>query len=1450
MPDQTTSAQTAEETLQNLLPDQDQRVALLRTLGVVIREAHRVNPASWSLTLSKERDYINLNVGRVFVLSFRPDYTRFAVSRGFRDRRPEIFSSWKPPAEDEDFAVVDATWFEAPHMEFLSRWDELRVGILEAVRNAAQGASRTPYSRFHSQDTVACVAGVIGEELPRPEHEGHLGEATGDTNRRLWVIRAGEEGQAHQQFVAGKLVGLGWDKMGDLSGLVTWEQILERFTGAYPEDPPPRARACAAEVFSLVRRIEVGDWVLYPVKASSEVLLGEITSQYVHAPDQVFSICRRVRWLRSLALDQLPESVRRSLNSPLGCFEVGEPSEDFWPLVRESEVYAAVASDFVSLLNGVGEASDEAREHRQQHNQRHKLWTELFAQNSAAEGALLGALKETDWFVGAKRNASRFIREAGGEQAVFRTFKRLVKTPPNTPSALEEIKGGIAGFGVPFFSEMLCCVYPDRYWVLNAPVEEAIRRLGFTGLDELPRGQQNPAHEYFALRPLQEGLRSAVGLAGLQEVNFLDVDLLLWELQKRPEVFPGTAPVLNPQALAGLIDDLRASHPKFTTFDDPGSTWWAEETGYKLELIRRFRLAFQDSAGSSSQPPGDLVRQLEKLMRAPLPPSGQPQNLIGWRANDLLRKVSAEPRWAEPFGEALRGLLYGRAPSDSRLQEFNDRTWPIVQQVPGSFSQALTRTLPTFVLMLQNPGEEILIRTDEFARVAKALTGDELFSDGPLSAGEYRRAKQFGRALFNALAKEGLRPRDLVDVQGFIYVVASRKTWICQANPAIFDLGGFLKAGYRHTSWTLPKRADEVSEGDEVYLWISGRDRGIVACGRLASGAIGQDEVPGEIAETERAFWRDRTAGPEANRAALIDLTQVFPDNPILARDLEQHPELKDLPILRQAAGTVFPVPKNLALALRRMLEERDQPMNKPTTFATIQETIRSRGLFFPADLLANYLVALQTKRFVILTGISGTGKTRLAMAVADCFGTTRSSKQAAELPDEAVMVTAAPYMFKYKRMVVPAALVQRADWPLTEGNRSMGRVLVEYDSSTTEQSFYRGPERPVTVLLFSAEVRSWFSDRFAVGDPVGLQLVEPEGGGLPRLRIFSPQNEETQEKVKNTEVVAVRPDWTDHRGLLGYYNPLIGQYVRTPFLALLMAAAQEEAAAQKAARPANPFFVILDEMNLARVEHYFSELLSCMESEQALHLHDDPGVEEGAVEEGIAVPREFRLPGNLFVVGTVNVDETTYMFSPKVLDRAFTIELNEVDLAGYSGTTQPAWTANSPLQLSGFRGLAGEWPRPVESDWKALGQLSTGDLRQVVIQLNEELKGYGRHFGYRVANEIARFVTLMTKQSPDAEQASWMALDLAILEKVLPKFHGTQQDLKEVLEAFFRFALGLGADSSPEDAVWDQWGLDGGVLRRRGGDTHLAPRLPRTAGKLWRMLRRLHDQGFVSYIE
>ena len=90
--------------------------------------------------------------------------------------------------------------------------------------------------------------------------------------------------------------------------------------------------------------------------------------------------------------------------------------------------------------------------------------------------------------------------------------------------------------------------------------------------------------------------------------------------------------------------------------------------------------------------------------------------------------------------------------------------------------------------------------------------------------------------------------------------------------------------------------------------------------------------------------------------------------------------------------------------------------------------------------------------------------------------------------------------------------------------------------------------------------------------------------------------------------------------------------------------------------------------MNLARVEHYFSDFLSALESGEPIPLHEDEAVEDGESESGPQVPRELRVPGNVLFTGTVNVDETTYMFSPKVLDRAFTIEFDQVDLGGFRG--------------------------------------------------------------------------------------------------------------------------------------------------------------------------------------
>ncbi len=134
----------------------------------------------------------------------------------------------------------------------------------------------------------------------------------------------------------------------------------------------------------------------------------------------------------------------------------------------------------------------------------------------------------------------------------------------------------------------------------------------------------------------------------------------------------------------------------------------------------------------------------------------------------------------------------------------------------------------------------------------------------------------------------------------------------------------------------------------------------------------------------------------------------------------------------------------------------------------------------------------------------------------------------------------------------------------------------------------------------------------------------------------------------KNYKVVPVGADWTDNRSVLGFYNPLIEKYNSTVILDLIIEADEN--------KNREPFFLILDEMNLSHVERYFADFLSGFESNEKIHLHSNGNETQTTSKKNI--PEKIKLPDNLFVIGTVNVDETTYMFSPKVLDRANVIEI------------------------------------------------------------------------------------------------------------------------------------------------------------------------------------------------
>lgn len=279
-------------------------------------------------------------------------------------------------------------------------------------------------------------------------------------------------------------------------------------------------------------------------------------------------------------------------------------------------------------------------------------------------------------------------------------------------------------------------------------------------------------------------------------------------------------------------------------------------------------------------------------------------------------------------------------------------------------------------------------------------------------------------------------------------------------------------------------------------------------------------------------------------------------------------------------------------------------------------------------------------------------------------------------------------------------------------------------------------------------------------------------------------QNESEEEKARRIAFVPVRPDWIDNRGLLGYYNLLDQRYYPTKVLRLLLEAAKPE-------NSGKPYFVILDEMNLAKVEHYFSDFLSIMESRtqnnpkgecielHALRNHPVPAV-ESTDSAPLLIPHEIHVPNNVYFTGTVNVDETTYMFSPKVLDRANVIEFNDVSFS-------PQEITPSDFRLDEEHEEVLSWFHDSESrfcSWKDLQSAfdEHPSFRTFINELKKVLQPYHLHFGYRVANEMARFILLSRKYIDFKDADLSKAIDIQILQKILPKFHGTQGKLEKPL--------------------------------------------------------------------
>jgi len=271
-------------------------------------------------------------------------------------------------------------------------------------------------------------------------------------------------------------------------------------------------------------------------------------------------------------------------------------------------------------------------------------------------------------------------------------------------------------------------------------------------------------------------------------------------------------------------------------------------------------------------------------------------------------------------------------------------------------------------------------------------------------------------------------------------------------------------------------------------------------------------------------------------------------------------------------------------------------------------------------------------------------------------------------------------------------------------------------------------------------------------------------------------------EKKEQYALVPVGADWTNREPLLGYPNSLKAiHYVKpdTGVLDILLRAHENYLANEKDLAKCTPYFLILDEMNLSHVERYFADFLSTMESGDEIKLYSgsqryaELDADDNAIL-GTEIPDKIILPKNLFIIGTVNIDETTYMFSPKVLDRANTIEFR-ITLEEMRKFYQNSKSLNLDALEAKGKDQAPAFMTLAAGNNLAIDRSKHKDT---FVAFFETLQVAGAEFGYRTANEMTTLVSYLVHFGmSDAE-----AYDVAIMQKLLPKLHGSRSKLNKVL--------------------------------------------------------------------
>ncbi len=312
-------------------------------------------------------------------------------------------------------------------------------------------------------------------------------------------------------------------------------------------------------------------------------------------------------------------------------------------------------------------------------------------------------------------------------------------------------------------------------------------------------------------------------------------------------------------------------------------------------------------------------------------------------------------------------------------------------------------------------------------------------------------------------------------------------------------------------------------------------------------------------------------------------------------------------------------------------------------------------------------------------------------------------------------------------------------------------------------------------------------------------------------------------------KLVPIKPDWSDSTDLLGYRN------IESKFTPGIITRVAYEAMKN----PSLSYFICLDEMNLARVEYYFSDVLSLMETRRK---NEDGEIITNNLLSKEQIGRDANaetsygdvyLPENLYIIGTVNMDETTFPFSKKVLDRANTIEFNTIDL-NYNFD-------NENLNINGEKNLITIYNNDfLKSDFLKISECKeykniVDKVIQQLISINKILEQHNAHFGYRVRDEIIFYMIYATNEDLMSFDE---AFDLAVLQKILPKISGSSSEILEILIKLFEL---FNKVKFPSKEYLEEEDIR--LMETKGSSNY-----GNTNKKIIYMIRRFNRDGFTTF--